>query len=73
MPPQSLDIWRLNLDGSQQSKRLTFFNHYKDFGASNPVISNDGKYMAFQIRENKGLVGNWEGILLFDFSKYTEH
>lgn len=70
LPPQSLDIWKLYLDGSTNSERLTFFNRYKYFGASNPVISNDGKYMAFQIRENKGLIGNGEGILLFDFSKY---
>jgi hypothetical protein len=70
LPPQSLDIWKLDLDGSRNSERLTFFNHYKNFGATNPVISNDGKYMAFQIRENKGLIGNGEGILLFDFSKY---
>lgn len=72
IPPQTLDIWKVKLDGSGDSERLTFFNRYDNFGASNPVISDEGQLMAFQVRQDIGLIGNGEGILLFDLLLFED-
>jgi Tol biopolymer transport system component len=64
-----IDIWQLELDGSGVSRRLTYFTEYAGFGANNPVISPDGRRMAFGLRIKGGEHGNAQGILLFDFDK----
>ncbi|MEZ5278097.1 MAG: hypothetical protein R3F07_17070 [Opitutaceae bacterium] len=46
---QPIDLWVLELDGSERMTRLTNFNDDPDFKASQGVISDDGRYMAFQI------------------------
>ncbi len=63
--PGGVDIWKLKLDGSKKYERLTYFNYYKGFGASNPVVSNDGKYMAFQLKAAEKSAGNGIGLFLF--------
>ena len=68
-PVGDIDIWQLELDGSGVSKRLTYFTEYAGFGANNPVISPDGRRMAFGLRIKGGEHGNAQGILLFDFDK----
>jgi Tol biopolymer transport system component len=46
---KNIDIWKLKLDGSGKDfVRLTNFNDFEGGKASNPVISTDGRYMAFQ-------------------------
>ena len=47
--PAHVDLWKLTLDGSGQYERLTYFNDYPGYKASNPVVSDDGKFMAFQM------------------------
>lgn len=42
-----IDIYMLKLDASGQSRRLTFFSETPGNISSNPVISDDGHYMAF--------------------------
>ncbi|MAG32165.1 MAG: hypothetical protein CL908_14880 [Deltaproteobacteria bacterium] len=68
-PEGDIDIWQLALDGSGRYRRLTYFTEHEGFGANNPVISPDGRYMAFGLRIKGGAHGNAQGILLFDFEK----
>jgi hypothetical protein len=68
-PVGDIDIWRLALDGSGSFQRLTYFSEYAGFGANNPVISPDGRKMAFGLRIKGGGHGNAQGILLYDFEQ----
>jgi Tol biopolymer transport system component len=61
-----VDIWKLKLDGSRQRERLTFFSDYPGFKGSNPVVSDDGRYMAFQIGSPKDAAGVGRGIFIYD-------
>ncbi|MBX6315330.1 MAG: hypothetical protein IRY99_20820 [Isosphaeraceae bacterium] len=67
--PGHVDIWKLALDGSGRSERLTFFNTYPGYKASNPVISDDGQFMAFQMAKSSDPAGVGYGIFLFDFAR----
>jgi Tol biopolymer transport system component len=63
---RNIDIWKLKLDGSGKDfTRLTNFNDYEGFKASNPVISTDGRYMAFQLARTADEAGVGYGILLY--------
>lgn len=61
------DIYRLALDGSGRMERLTYFADVPTYRASNPVISDDGRYMAFQMGRSGVAAGTGYGILLYDF------
>jgi Tol biopolymer transport system component len=64
----NIDIWKLRLDGSGKDfKRLTNFNDYQGFKASNPVVSTDGRLMAFQVAHPADEAGVGYGILLYHF------
>lgn len=64
----NIDIWKLKLDGTGKDfVRLTNFNDYEGGKASNPVISTDGKYMAFQSARTTDPAGVGYGLLLFKF------
>ena len=64
----NIDIWKLKLDGTgKEYTRLTFFNDYEGAKASNPVISTDGKYMAFQSAKTTDPAGVGYGLLLYKF------
>ena len=66
----NIDIWKLRLDGTGKDfVRLTNFNNYVGGKASNPVISTDGKYMAFQVAKTTDPAGVGYGILLYEFKK----
>jgi len=60
----AVDIYKLALDGSGKLERLTFFSNYKGYKSSNPVVSDDGKYMAFQMARSTDLAGIGYGIFL---------
>jgi Tol biopolymer transport system component len=65
---RNIDIWKLRLDGTGKDfKRLTNFNDYEGFKASNPVVSTDGKFMVFQVAHAADEAGVGYGILLFHF------
>lgn len=66
------DIYKLALDGSGKTERLTFFADYPGYKASNPVISDDGKYMAFQYAKAGDWAGIGRGILIFDLLEYEK-
>lgn len=63
------DIYRLGLDGSGEMERLTYFADIPTYRSSNPVISDDGRYMAFQMGRAGVAAGTGYGIFLYDFEK----
>ena len=69
---QYIDIYKLALDGSGKTERLTFFGRYGGYKASNPVVSDDGRYMAFQFAKRGDPAGVGRGILIFDLRKYEQ-
>ena len=66
---QNIDIFKLRLDGSAHFDRLTYFNDYPGYKASNPVVSDDGRYMAFQMAKVGDPAGVGRGIFAYDFTK----
>ena len=45
----NMNIWKLKLDGTGKNfVRLTHFNDFEAGKTSNPVVSTDGRFMAFQ-------------------------
>jgi hypothetical protein len=64
-----VDIWKLSLDGNSSWERLTYFNTYPGYKASNPVISDDGRFMAFQMARSRDPAGVGYGIFLYEFAR----
>lgn len=69
---QHIDIYKLALDGSGKTKRMTFFGDYPGYKASNPVVSDDGRYIAFQFAKRGDPAGVGRGIMIFDLIKYEK-
>jgi hypothetical protein len=68
--PGNIDIWKLRLDGTGKDfTRLTHFNDYEGGKASNPVVSTDGRFLAFQAARAGDPAGVGYGIVLYWFSK----
>jgi hypothetical protein len=66
----NIDIWKLKLDGTGKDLfRLTHFNDYDGGKASNPVVSTDGRFMAFQTARTTDPAGVGYGIVLYWFRK----
>lgn len=66
----NLDIWKMKLDGTGKDLvRLTYFNDYEGGKAANPVVSTDGKFMAFQAAKSTDPPGMGHGLLLYWFSQ----
>ncbi len=64
---RNIDIWKLRLDGTGRDfTRLTRFNDYEGWKASNPVVSTDGRFMAFQVAHTGDEAGVGYGILLMN-------
>jgi hypothetical protein len=64
----NIDIYKLRLDGTGKDfVRLTNFNDYEGWKASNPVVSTDGKFMAFQVAHTTDEAGVGYGIVLYHF------
>ena len=61
-----IDLWKLALDGSGAYERLTYFNAAGVFKASNPVVSDDGRYIAFQVPRSELTAGVGLGIYILD-------
>jgi hypothetical protein len=62
---RNIDVWKLRLDGTGRSfARLTTFNDHAGWKASNPVVSRDGRFMAFQVARTADEAGVGYGILL---------
>jgi Tol biopolymer transport system component len=62
----NIDIWKLKMDGTGKDfVRLTHFNDYESAKASNPVVSTDGRFMAFQAARTADPAGVGYGILVY--------
>ncbi|HKA15077.1 MAG TPA: hypothetical protein VKH41_08675 [Myxococcota bacterium] len=72
VPTGRIDIWRTALNGSGRSEQLTHFSDFAGYGANNPAISPDGRWMAFGLREVGGPHGNGHGIFLLDLRYVRE-
>jgi hypothetical protein len=68
---QNIDIWKLKLDGTGKDfVRLTYFNDYQGGKVADPVVSTDGRFMAFHAGRAVGdAAGVGHGILLYWFKK----
>ena len=67
-----IDIWKLKLEpNSRDFTRVTHWGEYKGFKASNPVVSPDGKRMAFQSARSKDPAGVGYGIFVLTFQAPT--
>ena len=64
-----VDLWRLKLDGSGAYERLTHFSDYPGFKASNPAVSDDGKFIAFQMAKSREAAGVGHGIFVYDIEQ----
>ena len=67
--PGHIDLWKLALDGSGHSERLTYFSDYQGYKASNPVVSDDGRYIAFQMGRSGDAAGVGHGLFLYDVDR----
>jgi hypothetical protein len=61
-----VDLWKLKLDGSGSIERLTFFSEVPGYKASNGVVSDDGRFMAFQLAKSTDAAGVGYGIFVLD-------
>jgi Tol biopolymer transport system component len=60
-----IDIWKLKLEpGSTDFVRMTRWGDYPGYKASNPVVSPDGRRIAFQSARNSDPAGVGYGIFL---------
>ncbi len=67
-----IDLWRLKLDGSGEYVRLTHFGDYPGYKCSNPVVSDDGHFIAFQMGHSGESAGVGHGIFVYDLTKAPE-
>ncbi len=62
-----IDIWKLPLlPNATEYVRMTHWGEYDGYKASNPVVSPDGKTIAFQSARSKDAAGVGYGIYLMD-------
>lgn len=67
-----LELYRLKLDRTgKESERLTYFSDVPGFRASNPVVSDDGRFIAFQESRSDSPPGAGEGLYILDLKKMS--
>lgn len=64
-----IDAWKLALDGSGKSERLTFFTEFKGYKGGEPTVSPDGRYVAFTLGKSGMEAGQGFGIFVLDMKK----
>ncbi len=68
-----IDIYRLALDGTNESERVTFFDSSGGpFHGSNPVVSPDGRWAAVQLGIHGMGAGQGRGIVLVDLAAWEK-
>jgi hypothetical protein len=68
-----IDLYKLKLDGSGQMQRLTHFTDYKGYKANQGVVSDDGKYLCFQIGKANQEPGVGYGFFIMDLDEAEKH
>jgi len=66
----NIDLWKLKLDIKNPTwERITWFNEGGVYKASNPVVSDDGTRIAFQVAGSREVAGIGHGIYILDLRK----
>jgi hypothetical protein len=65
------NLKEISQGGSGQTQRLTHFSDYPGYKASNPVVSDDGKFIAFQYAKKGDQAGVGRGILVLDLEGFV--
>jgi len=69
----NIDLWKLKLEVDNPAwERVTWFNAAGKYKASNPVVSDDGHYIAFQVAGTREVAGIGHGIYLLDLEKQKQ-
>ncbi len=68
-----VDIFKLKMDGSGEMQRLTYFSDYEGYKGSQAVVSDDGKYLCFQIGKSGDEAGVGYGFFIMDLEKAEIH
>jgi hypothetical protein len=68
-----IDLYKLKMDGSGEMQRLTHFTNYKGYKANQGVISDDGKYLCFQIGKADQEAGVGFGFYIMDLEKAAQY
>jgi hypothetical protein len=68
----NIDLYKLKLDNTQTWERVTYFSEDRKFKASNPVVSDDGKYIAFMVARSDEVAGIGHGIYILDIKEYEK-
>lgn len=66
---QYIDVYRLKLDGSGEMFRVIHFGDDPGYKSSNPVVSDDGRFIAFQMARLGDPAGVGRGLFLYDIEK----
>lgn len=69
---KNIDLYNVKLDTNSTWERMTYFNVNGKFKATNPVISDDGKFMAFMVALCEEMAGIGHGIYILDIEKYEK-
>jgi len=69
---RNIDLYKLKLDTSSVWERITYFNEGGKFKATNPVVSDDGKFMAFMVARCDEMAGIGHGIYILDFEEFEK-
>lgn len=67
-----IELYKLKLDETETWERMTYFNMEGKFKASNAVVSNDGKYIAFMVAKSKEVAGIGHGVYVLDIEAYEK-
>ncbi len=68
-----LDLYKLKMDGSGEMQRLTNFTDYKGYKANQGIVSDDGKYLCFQIGKDDQEAGVCFGFFIMDLEEAEKH
>lgn len=68
-----IDIYKLKLDGSGEMQRMTYFTEYEGYKASQGVVSDDGKYLCFQMGKSGDEAGVGYGFFVMDLEAAKPH
>ena len=71
--PTNIDFYKLSLDGSGDTQRLSYFAESGRVRGTNPVVSDDGRYIAFQLSPSGAEAGVGMGIYIMDLEKRRKH
>ncbi|HEV2124209.1 MAG TPA: hypothetical protein VGW38_15725 [Chloroflexota bacterium] len=67
---QSIDLWKLKLDGSGRRARLTRFCERWPWRATNSNVSPDGRWLAFMLNRQGDEAGYGRGLGLLDLQAW---